>query len=63
MPAATTYLYKHQRNVGTGEERIALMMGYVSRKDFTTSMNAFSHNQGEDSRPHIVQCFEPTLST
>ena len=33
MPAATTFLYKPQRNMETGGERMSLRIGYVAGRD------------------------------
>ena len=59
MPAATTYLYKQQRNTETGEERIALRMGYVAGSRLKGFMRASAANWIEDGRPNIVQVFVP----
>ena len=57
MPAATTYTYKPQRNVDTGEERLALSVGYVTGSDLLGFMRGSVSNKLVDGRPHILQVF------
>lgn len=56
MPAATTYAYRPQRNTDTGDERMALRIGYLAGKDLMRSMRIW--NQVQEDRPQIVQMFQ-----
>lgn len=49
MPAATTYAYRPQRNTDTGDERMALRIGYLAGKDLMRSMRIW--NQVQEDRP------------
>lgn len=57
MPAATTYMYKPQRNTDTGEERIALRLGYIAGKDLGGYIKASVTNRLEGGRSNILQMF------
>lgn len=54
MPAATTFTYKPQRNTDTGEERLALSMGYVSGSQLLAFMRAAVSDKLADGRPNII---------
>ena len=60
IPAATTYLYKQQRNLESLEERIALMIGYVAGGDLLGYLRSCKDNRVEDGRPNILQAFVPS---
>ena len=56
-PVAKTYMYRAQKNMETGAERMSVKVGYIPGKDLLGSMEAWVCKIGNDPLPHILQQF------